>query len=139
MSHTWVIDSNCFIHLGSYAADRFLKDIKAMTHASRHTFYVTPGVHGEVRTVRFQRWKKKPLLLDALEDILTTVPVDDAQIRGLAQLIGEKASPQDVDLSLMVLASKLTREGKTVVLVTDDCQKNGRCCAEQAGPSPKLD
>ncbi len=120
MSHTWVIDSNCFIHLGSYAADRFLKDIKAMTHASRHTFYVTPGVHGEVRTVRFQRWKKKPLLLDALEDILTTVPVDDAQIRGLAQLIGEKASPQDVDLSLMVLASKLTREGKTVVLVTDD-------------------
>ena len=29
------------------------------------------------------------------------------EVRGLAEKIGEKASPQDVDLSLMVLASKL--------------------------------
>lgn len=120
MSHTWVIDSNCFIHLGSFAADRFLKDIKAMAHGGKHTFCVTPGVHDEVRTVRFQRWKNKPLLLEALAPILTTVPVDEAQIKGLGKLIGERASPQDVDLSLMVLASTLTREGKTVVLVTDD-------------------
>tara|TARA_B110001452_G_scaffold263660_1_gene265456 strand:- start:2420 stop:4063 length:1644 start_codon:yes stop_codon:yes gene_type:complete len=35
-------------------------------------------------------------------------------------MIGEKASPQDVDLSLMVLASKLQREGSDVMLVTDD-------------------
>ena len=120
MSHTWVIDSNCFIHLGSFAADRFLKDIRAMAHGGKHTFCVTPGVHDEVRTVRFQRWKNKPLLLEALAPILTTVPVDEAQIKGLGKLIGERASPQDVDLSLMVLASTLTREGKTVVLVTDD-------------------
>jgi hypothetical protein len=120
MSHTWVIDSNCFIHLGSFAADRFLKDIKAMAHGGKHTFWVTPGVHDEVRTVRFQRWKNKPLLLETLAPILTTVPIDEAQIKGLGKLIGERASPQDVDLSLMVLASTLTREGKTVVLVTDD-------------------
>jgi len=120
MSHTWVIDSNCFIHLGSFAADRFLKDIKAMAHGGKHTFCVTPGVHDEVRTVRFQRWKNKPLLLETLAPILTTVPIDEAQIKGLGKLIGERASPQDVDLSLMVLASTLTREGKTVVLVTDD-------------------
>ena len=120
MSHTWVIDSNCFIHLGSFAADRFLKDIKAKAHGGKHTFCVTPGVHDEVRTVRFQRWKNKPLLLETLAPILTTVPIDEAQIKGLGKLIGERASPQDVDLSLMVLASTLTREGKTVVLVTDD-------------------
>ena len=120
MSHTWVIDSNCFIHLGSFAADRFLKDIKAMAHGGKHTFCVTPGVHDEVRTVRFQRWKNKPLLLETLAPIRTTVPIDEAQIKGLGKLIGERASPQDVDLSLMVLASTLTREGKTVVLVTDD-------------------
>ena len=120
MSHTWVIDSNCFIHLGSFAADRFLKDIKAMAHGGKHTFCVTPGVHDEVRTVRFQRWKNKPLLLETLAPILTTVPIDEAQIKGLGKLIGERVSPQDVDLSLMVLASTLTREGKTVVLVTDD-------------------
>lgn len=91
-----------------------------MAHGGKHTFCVTPGVHDEVRTVRFQRWKNKPLLLETLAPILTTVPVDEAQIKGLGKLIGERASPQDVDLSLMVLASTLTREGKTVVLVTDD-------------------
>ena len=81
---------------------------------------MTPGVHGEVRTVRFQRWKNKPNLLDKLKPVLTTIGVEDDQIRGLASQIGERAAPQDVDLSLMVLASKLAREGKEVTLVTDD-------------------
>ena len=52
--------------------------------------------------------------------ILTTISIDDDQIRGLATQIGERAAPQDVDLSLMVLASKLSREGREVTLVTDD-------------------
>jgi len=82
--------------------------------------YVTPGVHDEVRNVRFQRWKKQPNLLNSIESLLTTISVDDSQIRGLAAQIGERASPQDVDLSLMVLASKLSKEGKDVTLVTDD-------------------
>lgn len=102
------------------APDRFLNDFAALKNSGRHEFYVTPGVHGEVRTVRFQRWKKKPELLKALDGLLTTVAVDDAQIRGLANLIGERASPQDVDLSLMVLASQMARQDPNVVLVTDD-------------------
>ena len=102
------------------APDGFLKDFTALKNSGRHEFLVTPGVHNEVRTVRFQRCKNKPVLLTSLEAVLTTVSVDEAQIRGLANLIGERASPQDVDLSLMVLASQLTREGREVVLVTDD-------------------
>lgn len=120
MSQTWVIDSNCFIHLGSMAPDRFLNDFSALKNSGRHEFYVTPGVFGEVRTVRFQRWKKKPELVKVMEPVLTSVPVEEAQIRGLAKLIGEKVSPQDVDLSLMVLASQLARDDPNVVLVTDD-------------------
>ncbi len=117
MSTTWVVDSNCFIHLGSMAQDNLLEDLKKSIPQG---LYVTPGVHNEVRTVRFQRWKNKPNLLDKLKPILTTIAVDDGQIRGLAEQIGERAAPQDVDLSLMVLASKLSREGREVTLVTDD-------------------
>ncbi len=117
MSTTWVVDSNCFIHLGSMAQDNLLEDLKKSVPQG---LYVTPGVHKEVRTVRFQRWKNKPNLLDKLNPILTTIAVDDGQIRGLAEQIGERAAPQDVDLSLMVLASKLSREGREVTLVTDD-------------------
>ena len=117
MSTTWVVDSNCFIHLGSMAQDNLLEDLKKSIPQG---LYVTPGIHNEVKTVRFQRWKNKPNLLDKLKPILTTIAVDDGQIRGLAEQIGERAAPQDVDLSLMVLASKLSREGREVTLVTDD-------------------
>ena len=117
MATTWVVDSNCFIHLGSMAHQEIVDDLSKSIPGG---IYVTPGVHGEVRTVRFQRWKNKPNLLDKLKPILTTINVEDDQIRGLASQIGERAAPQDVDLSLMVLASKLAREGKEVILVTDD-------------------
>ena len=117
MATTWVVDSNCFIHLGSMAHQEIVDDL---SKSIPEGIYVTPGVHGEVRTVRFQRWKNKPNLLDKLKPILTTIGVEDDQIRGLASQIGERAAPQDVDLSLMVLASKLAREGKEVILVTDD-------------------
>lgn len=117
MATTWVVDSNCFIHLGSMAHQEIVDDLSKSIPGG---IYVTPGVHGEVRTVRFQRWKNKPNLLDKLKPILTTIGVEDDQIRGLANQIGERAAPQDVDLSLMVLASKLAREGKEVILVTDD-------------------
>lgn len=117
MATTWVVDSNCFIHLGSMAHQEIVDDLSKSIPGG---IFVTPGVHGEVRTVRFQRWKNKPNLLDKLKPILTTISVEDDQIRGLANQIGERAAPQDVDLSLMVLASKLAREGKDVTLVTDD-------------------
>ena len=120
MTQTWVVDSNCFIHLGSMAPDTFIKDLKKILQKSNQMLFVTPGVHDEIRNVRFQKWSKKPKVLDEFDSLMTTTAIDDGQIRGLAQLIGEKASPQDVDLSLMVLASQLQREGRDVTLVTDD-------------------
>ena len=117
MATTWVVDSNCFIHMGSMAQDNLIGDL---SKSIPEGIFVTPGVHKEVRTVRFQRWKNKPNLLDKMKPILTTITVDDDQIKGLASQIGERAAPQDVDLSLMVLASKLSREGREVTLVTDD-------------------
>ena len=120
MTQNWVVDSNCFIHLGSMASDTFIKDLKKILQKSNQMLFVTPGVHDEIRNVRFQKWSKKPKVLDEFDSLMTTTAIDDGQIRGLAQLIGEKASPQDVDLSLMVLASQLQREGRDVILVTDD-------------------
>ena len=120
MSQTWIIDSNCFIHLGSMAPDTFMRDLKKVISGQKQSLFVTSGVHDEIRNVRFQRWSKKPKVLDEFMPLMTTITIDENQVKGLAQLIGENASPQDVDLSLMVLASKMKREGEDVILVTDD-------------------
>ena len=120
MAEVWVVDSNCFIHVGSMAPNGFLKDLKNILKNDNSAIYVTPGVHGEIKNVRFQRWKGQPNLLDEFREILVTVAVDEAEVRALAQHIGEKASPQDVDLSLMILGSKLAHEGHKVTLVSDD-------------------
>ena len=120
MTQTWVVDSNCFIHLGSMAPETFVKDTAKILKKNGQMLFVTPGVHDEIRNVRFQKWSKKPKVLDEFDSLLTTIAIDEGQIRGLAQMIGENASPQDVDLSLMVLASQLQREGREVILVTDD-------------------
>jgi hypothetical protein len=55
-----------------------------------------------------------------MRDLLITVTIDEEEVRELASKIGEKASPQDVDLSLMILASKMSMEGRKVTLVSDD-------------------
>ena len=120
MAEVWVVDSNCFIHVGSMAPKGFLEDLKKILNAEDSSLYVTPGVHKEVRTVRFQRWPGQPNLLDEIRDLLITVTVDEAEVKALAKHIGEKASPQDVDLSLMILGSKLAHEGHKVTLVSDD-------------------
>ena len=120
MANVWVVDSNCFIHVGSMAPDGFLKDLKKILVADGSALYVTPGVHGEIKTVRFQRWRGQPNLLDEIKDLIITVTIDEAEVKALAQQIGEKASPQDVDLSLMILGSKLAHEGHKVTLVSDD-------------------
>ena len=120
MSNKWVVDSNCFIHLGSMAPDTFLNDISDIFKKIETSIFVTPGVHKEIKNVRFRRWNKQPNLLEKIQTVLTTISVDESQIIGLAKVIGEKAAPQDVDLSLMVLASQLVREGNSVTLVTDD-------------------
>jgi rRNA maturation endonuclease Nob1 len=120
MSHVWVVDSNCFIHLGSMAPEGFISDLKKILEGESGSLHVTPGVHDEVRNVRFQRWHGKPNLLEEMQEILLTISIEEDEVRALAEKIGEKASPQDVDLSLMVLASKLVQEGRKVTLVSDD-------------------
>lgn len=113
---TYVVDSNCFIHMGGMASTSILNDLKS----ALKTMHVTKGVHGEIQNVRYQRWKQKPNLLNHIKPLLTTHEVSDDQIRGLGAKIGERASPQDVDLSLMVLAHDMQRDGHQVILVTDD-------------------
>ena len=113
---TYVVDSNCFIHMGGMASTSILDDLKS----GLKTMHVTKGVHSEIQNVRYQRWKQKPNLLNHIKPMLTTHEVSDNQIRGLGAKIGERASPQDVDLSLMVLAHDLQRDGHHVILVTDD-------------------
>lgn len=120
MANVWVVDSNCFIHVGSMAREGFLNDVEKVLESENSGLYVTPGVHGEIKTVRFQRWPGQPNLLDEIRELVITVPVDEAEVKALAQHIGEKASPQDVDLSLMILGSKLAHEGHKVTLVSDD-------------------
>ena len=120
MAHVWVIDSNCFIHIGSMAPEGFIDDIKKILDNESTSLHVTPGVHQEVRNVRFQRWHGKPNLLDEMRDLLLTINVEEDEVRALAEKLGEKASPQDVDLSLMILAAKLVQEGRKVTLVSDD-------------------
>ena len=120
MANVWVVDSNCFIHVGSMAREGFLIDVEKVLESENSGLYVTPGVHGEIKTVRFQRWPGQPNLLDEIRELVITVPVDEAEVKALAQHIGEKASPQDVDLSLMILGSKLAHEGHKVTLVSDD-------------------
>ncbi len=120
MANVWVVDSNCFIHVGSMAPNGFLADLKKILNSEDSALYVTPGVHKEIKTVRFQRWKGQPNLLGEIRDLIITVTIDEAEVKALAQKIGESASPQDVDLSLMILGSKLAHEGHKVTLVSDD-------------------
>ena len=120
MANVWVVDSNCFIHVGSMAPSGFLSDLEKILSVEDSSLYVTPGVHGEIKTVRFQRWPGQPNLLDEIRDLVITVAIDEAEVKALAQQIGERASPQDVDLSLMILGSKLAHEGHNVTLVSDD-------------------
>ena len=120
MTRVWVVDSNCFIHIGSMAPEGFIDDLKSILDNESTSLHVTPGVHDEVRNVQFQRWNGKPNLLEEMREILITINVEDDEIRTLAEKIGTTASPQDVDLSLMVLAAKMAAEGHEVTLVSDD-------------------
>jgi hypothetical protein len=102
------------------APEGFIDDLKNILDNESTGLHVTPGVHDEVRNVRFQRWNGKPNLLEKMSGILMTINVEENEIRALAEKIGTKASPQDVDLSLMVLAAKMAQEGRKVTLVSDD-------------------
>ena len=118
MGSAWVVDSNCFIHLGQKGEDEVLDDLTSALGGGK--MLITPGVEDEVATVRMRRMEGRPRLLDVLAPVLKSVPVDEADVRALAAKIGERAAPQDVDLSLMVLAHSLGEAGGPVVLVSDD-------------------
>jgi len=120
MANVWVVDSNCFIHIGSMAPEGFINDLKNILANESASLYVTPGVHDEVRNVRFQRWQGKPNLLETMREILFTINIEEDEVSALAVKIGAKAAPQDVDLTLMVLATKMSNEGRNVTLVSDD-------------------
>ena len=89
MSNAWVVDSNCFIHVGSMAPDNFLKDLSNILDSGESALYVTPGVHDEVRTVRFQRWAGQPNLLEKFRDILITVTIDEARSKNAKRQISQ--------------------------------------------------
>jgi tetratricopeptide (TPR) repeat protein len=116
----WVVDSNAFIHFGNLAKEEFKDDLSKCLKKNGGSLNVTSGVHGEVRNVRFKVWNGRPNLLETLQDILVTSEVSDAEIRNVASAIGENAAPQDVDLSLMILAARFHQDGTEVTLVTDD-------------------
>jgi len=118
MGSAWVVDSNCFIHLGQKGEDEVLADLTSALGGGK--MLITPGVEDEVATVRMRRMEGRPRLLDVLAPVLKSVPVEEADVRALAAKIGERAAPQDVDLSLMVLAHSLGEAGGPVVLVSDD-------------------
>ena len=65
--------------MGSMAQNNLIEDL---SKSIPEGIFVTPGVHKEIKTVRFQRWKNKPNLLDKMMPILTTISIDDDQIRG---------------------------------------------------------
>ena len=83
---TYVIDSNCFIHMGGMASTSILDDLKS----AMKTMHVTKGVHGEIRT-SLPTMEAKPNLLNHIKPMLTTHEVSDDQIRGLGAKIGERA------------------------------------------------
>ncbi len=120
MVTTWVVDSNAFIHLGALSQTGIMDALESALKINGNKLHVTSGVHDEVRNVRFQKLDGRPNLLSTIRPLLTTVAIGDGEIRAIAQKIGEKAAPQDVDLSLMVLAARYELEGQNVVLVTDD-------------------
>ena len=83
----------------------------------------------------FRRCEGRPNLLKTLDGMLHSVPVEEDDVRALAKRIGETAAPQDVDLSLMVLADSLGEESSEVVLVSDDFERpqrlNAPSCASR--------
>ena len=46
MATTWVVDSNCFIHMGSMAQDNLIDDL---SKTIKEGIFVTPGVHQEIK------------------------------------------------------------------------------------------
>lgn len=118
MSQAWVVDSNCFIHLGQKGKEKVVEDLKSALNGAK--LLITPGVKDEVATVSMRKIPGHPNLLALFDTLLHSTSVEEEDVRNLATKIGERAAPQDVDLSLMVLADQLGSDGAEVILVSDD-------------------
>jgi len=118
MSQAWVVDSNCFIHLGQKGKEKVVEDLKSALNGAK--LLITPGVKDEVATVSMRKISGHPNLLVLFDTLLHSTSVEEEDVRKLATKIGERAAPQDVDLSLMVLADQLGSDGAEVILVSDD-------------------
>ena len=116
----WIVDSNAFIHLGSIASEDAINCMNRTLSKTNSEIHVTSGVHVEVKTVRFRTWKGRPKVLDVLSPVINTSTIPEDEIRVLSRVIGENAAPQDVDISLMVLAARQHNLGREVILVSDD-------------------
>ena len=99
---TWarrVVDSKLLHHLGQKGEDEVLDDLNSAWAVGRCSS--RPASKTRSRPSACAAWKDGRLL-DVLAPVLKSVPVDEADARALAAKIGERAAPQDVDLSLMV-------------------------------------
>lgn len=120
MDDCWIIDSNFFIHIGKLGHESIASDLQTLLNKINSKLIISKGIAKECSTVRFQNVKGKPLVFDSLESIIDQHEINSDEIQSLSVHMGESNSPQDVDVSLIVLAGKMKIEGKNPTIVSDD-------------------
>ena len=119
MADSFVLDSNFFISLGQSHEASAIEDALRLSIAQGWHLHTTPHVLEEVASVR--DWGTHAYATTLIERLMAVGKVDEGAVIALrARLGGPVRSPQDADLSLMVLADTLARRGDRVRLVSDD-------------------
>ena len=119
MADSFVLDSNFFISLGQSHEPQAIEDALRLSIAQGWHLHTSPRVLEEVQSVR--DWGSRAYATTLIERLMAVGKVDEGALTALrARLGGPVRSPQDADLSLMVLADTLARRGDRVRLVSDD-------------------
>jgi len=119
LADSFVLDSNFFISLGQSHEPNAIEDALRLSIAQGWHLHTTPRVLEEVQSVR--DWGTRAYASTLIERLMAVGKVDEGALTALrARLGGPVRSPQDADLSLMVLADTLARRGDRVRLVSDD-------------------
>jgi len=119
LADSFVLDSNFFISLGQSHEASAIEDALRLSIAQGWHLHTTPRVLEEVASVR--DWVTHAYATTLIERFMAVGKVDEGAVIALrARLGGPVRSPQDADLSLMVLADTLARRGDRVRLVSDD-------------------
>ena len=63
------------------AEKHFLNDLNSVLSKVGETIYVADGVFDECKTVRFHKWKNKPLVMEELRKFITSKQIEEGQIR----------------------------------------------------------